>query len=144
MPTTTLTTSVYANPPMRLHHAAQNWVHGSYVASGRTLSDIILLAKIPNGVSVVDYYIKGTSGETASIFKLGIKGTGTETTFGTGTFSTGATVTYRPMTGIPFSVSLSDTDAQAGCDIYMTVSSGSWTTSVSFDFGFAYVAKGRA
>jgi hypothetical protein len=161
MAITTVTTTVYNQSP-RAVHVGLNYAVGSYVASGRTLSDIILLCRIPNGATIVDFDVAGTSGETVSVFKLGIKsagtpaalgggtaGAGTETTFGTGSFSTGAKVHFKygvhpnALNGAPYRVSISDTDAQAGADVYMTLSVGSWTTSVSFDFMFAYVMPGQ-
>ncbi len=120
-----------------------NYVHGHLDLSARTLSDIGFLCKLPNQSVVVDYYVRGTSGETLSSFKLGIDHGGTETSFGTGSLSTGAVVVYSPKTGIPYLISISDTDAQGGATVYMTVSAGTWTTSISLDFMFAYVRRGE-
>lgn len=143
----TLTVSTY-NQTLRLNNnGAPNFIYGSFATSGRTLSDIILLARVPSGVTVCDWYLRGTSGETIATAKLGIKGGGTETSFGTLTFSTGAVCLHRAPGLIaavkPIRVSASDTDAQAGVDIYMTVSAGTWTTSTSFDFGFWYFRDGN-
>jgi len=138
----TLTVSTY-NQPLRLNNTgAPSITYGHIEFSGRTLSDIILLTRIPSGSTVVDWQIRGTSGETASVFKLGIKGGGTETTFGTMTFAGAAAVNFRNINNRPIRVSASDTDAQAGVDVYLTVSSGSWTTSISFDFTFWHVRDG--
>lgn len=126
-----------------LSTGGSNRIHGHLELAARTLSDIGFLCKIPNQSVVVDYYVRGTSGETLSSFKLGIDHGGTETTFGTGSLSVGAVVVYRPMTGIPYLVSISDTDAQGGATVYMTVSAGSWTTSISLDFMFQYVRRGE-
>ncbi len=146
----TLTSTAYMPQP-RANALGSNFVGGKMEISGRTLSDIILLACIPNRYTVVDYFLRGSSAETVAVFKLGIKsagtataqgGAGTETTFGTGSFSSTGAVNYRPMTGLPYTVSISDTDAQAGADVYMTVSSGSWTTTVSMGYGFWYYGPG--
>lgn len=139
----TLTVTTY-NQTLRLNaNGAPNYITGHLAMSGRTLSDIILLARVPSGSTIVDWHIRGTSGETASVFKLGIRGGGTETSFGTMTFAGAAAVNFRYINGRPIRVSASDTDAAAGVDIYMTVSSATWTTSISFDFTFVYVRDGN-
>ncbi len=138
----TLTVTTY-NQPMRLNNTgAPSVTYGHIEFAARTLSDIILLTRIPSGATVVDWQIRGTANETASVFKLGIKGGGTETTFGTMTFAGNAPVNFRNINNRPIRVSASDTDAQAGVDVYLTVSSGSWTASISFDFTFWYVRDG--
>lgn len=144
MAATTITCTTY-NQPMRLNASgAANKVYGHMETSGRTLSDIVLLCRIPNGATITDWWFRGTSGETASIFKLGITGSGTETTFGTNTLSVAGPVTkqMRVDKPVPFTVSMSDTDAQLGATVYMTISSGTWTTSTSWDFMFEYVRAG--
>jgi hypothetical protein len=73
-----------------------------------------------------------------------MKGGGTETTFGTGTLSATATVLFNPKTGVGSVVSISDTDVNAGADVYMTASSGSWTESFSIDYMIQYVANGQS
>lgn len=139
----TVTSTVYANHTPAFTHIGDNVVQGKFTTSGRTLSDIIFLAKVPNGVVITDWHIQGTSGETASTYKLGINSAGgTESTFGTFTLAGAALVVFPRVTGCPFDVSLSDTDAQGGATIYATVSAGTHTTSISFDFMFRYRARG--
>lgn len=142
MPVSTVTSTVYGTMP-RLTDIGTEVVQGKFTTSGRTLSDIIFLAKVPNHVTIIGWDLQGISAETASTFKLGITGGGTESTFGTFTLAGNALVRFGGMlTGCPFTVSLSDTDAQAGATIYATVSAGSHTTSISFDFCFRYKARG--
>jgi hypothetical protein len=40
-------------------------------------------------------------------------------------------------------VSLSDTDAHLGADVYMTLISGTWTVSASLDYQISYVMDGN-
>lgn len=136
MAVSTLTTSVYLQTPMRANHV-QNYVGGQQLSglSGRTLSDIVFLCKIPNKAVITNWWFRGTHGDTGRAFKLGITGNGTETTFGTVTW---VTATIHGLQGTPFKVSISDTDAQAGATVYMTLSTGTWTTSASFEFNFEY------
>lgn len=142
MPISTVTSTVYSAGIGRRTHIGTEVVQGKFTTSGRTLSDIIFLAKIPNHSTITNWHVQGISAETASTFKLGITGGGTESTFGTFTLAGNALVAFPRVTGCPFTVSLSDTDAQGGATIYATVSAGTHTTSISFDFAFYYKAAG--
>jgi hypothetical protein len=140
----TITASQWLQPP-RLVHTGVNVIFGSLNSISRTISDILLLAKLPNKVRVTDIWVKGTTSAAAGlVYKLGMKGGGTETTFGTGTLSATATVLFNPKTGVGSVVSISDTDVNAGADVYMTASSGSWTESFSIDYMIQYVANGQS
>lgn len=153
MAVSTFTSTFYGTSP-RLVHSGANKIGGELTISGRTVSDIGFLARIPNKATIWDYYIRGTSGETLSSFKLGIDGAsaagsaggptaGSATTFGTRTLSTGAVVVVNDKNGLPWKVSLSDTDNIAGgATIYMTVSAGTWTTSISMQMSFEYWPDG--
>lgn len=136
MPVATTTTTVYTQTPMRSNHVG-NWVGGKHTISTNTLSDIIFLCKIPNGAVITNWHFLGTHGDTTRTFKLGITGgtAASETAFGTVTWTTGV---VKAVTGCPFKVSISDSDAQGGAVVYMTVATGTWTTSASFEFSFEY------
>lgn len=140
----TITATLWMQPP-RLVHTGVNVAFGSLNSISRTISDIFLLARLPNKAKVVDIWVKGTTAAaTGLVYKLGMKGGGTETTFGTGTLSATATTLFNPKTGVGTKVSISDTDVNAGADVYMTASTGSWTESFSIDYLIAYVADGQA
>lgn len=144
MAVATFTASTWLLGVGPLATGGSNRIHCHLDLSARTLSDIGFLFKLPNQSIVVDYYVKGASGETVSAFKLGIDHGGTETTFGTLSLSTATgAIPMRYATGLPYLVSISDTDAQGGATVYMTISTGSWTTSISLDFMFEYVRRGE-
>ena len=136
MAVATTTTTVYAQNPMRANHVG-NYVGGKHTVFANTLSDIIFLCKIPNGAVITNWHFRGTHGDTTRTFKLGITGgsAASETAFGTQTWTTGGVLA---VSGTPFKVSISDTDAQAGAVVYLTPSTGTWTTSASFEFSFEY------
>ena len=147
MTKTTYTCTTYNQIPP-FHHTGSSRQYGQVVLGPATgnvsVSDIVFLCIIPNRARIVDLWIRGSSAETAAVFKLGIAGgtTGTETTFGTLTLSTGGSLVMRPLTGVPFAVSRSDTDAQSGATIYMTISSGTWTTTATLEFMVEYQHPG--
>lgn len=144
MAVATFTASTWLLGVGPLKTGGTNYVHVHLDLSARTLSDIGFLCKLPNQSVVIDYYAKGASGETVSAFKLGIDHGGTETTFGTLSLSTATgAIPMRYATGLPYLISISDTDALGGATVYMTLSTGSWTTSISLDFLFSYVRRGE-
>ena len=135
MSVATTTTTVYSQEPVRSNYIG-NWVGGKHTISTNTLSDIIFLCRIPHGAVVTNWNFRGTHGDTTRTFKLGITGgsAASETAFGTQTWTTG---TVLGISGCPFKVSVSDTDTLYAT-VYMTVSTGTWTTSASFEFSFEY------
>jgi hypothetical protein len=135
MAVSTLTASPYLQVIRGHHHS--NEISGKVTLSGRTLSDIIFLGKVPNGALITGWNFFGTHGDTARTFKLGITGgsAASETAFGTVTWTT---LVLTGQQGCPFRVSISDTDAQAGATIYATIATGTWTTSASFEYSFRY------
>jgi hypothetical protein len=143
----TQTASAYNNP-IRAHHIGPNYAIGKVNTSAKTLSDIILLCRVPHGATIVDCRVYGAGAGTAAVMKVGIKGgdggngAGADTTLiASIDLATGAGSTMGP--GIYHVVSLSDTDAHLGADVYATLISGTWTVSVSFDFQVAWVMKGN-
>lgn len=142
MAVTTFTASAYLDA-MQGHHKGVNYIIGHVEKTG-TLSDIILLGKVPNGATIIDFRMYGAGAGTAAVAKVGIKGgnggggAGADNVIvSSHDFATGAGVTSTQH--IRHRVSLSDTDAQAGCDVYMTVISGTWSTTVSFDYQIGFI-----
>lgn len=125
----------------RAVHAGVNAVRTTYTQNGATLSasDIILVAKIPNGALVLDGYMSGTSGAAATILKLGIQ-SGTETQFiATGTLSATAQLQRFIGGALPFKVSLSDDANPQYTWVYATMNSGSATVTGSIQFVVSYL-----
>lgn len=136
MAVATATSTVYTQTPMP-QHIHSNYVGGKIDLSARTLSDIIWFAKVPNQAVITRIRMICRHGDTTRTMKLGITGgsAASETAFGTLTLTTNL---VQPVAGLPFKVSISDTDAQAGATIYGTIATGTWTTSGSFEFGIEY------
>lgn len=142
----TQTASVY-NQPIRAHHIGVNYAIGKINSTGKTLSDIFLLCKVPHGATIVDFRIFGAGAGTAATVKVGVKGgdggngAGADTTLLTsldlasGAGAVGTMATFHK-------VSLSDTDAHLGADVYATIVSGTWSVSVSFDFQVGWTMPG--
>lgn len=142
----TQTASVYNNT-IRAHHIGVNYAIGKVNTSAKTLSDIILLCKVPHGATIVDCRIHGAGAGTAATLKVGVKGgdggngAGADTSLltsldlATGAGAVGTAAVFHR-------VSLSDTDAHLGADVYATLVSGTWTVSVSFDFQIGWTMPG--
>lgn len=140
----TLTATGYNNP-MKAHHIGVNYITGHIEKTG-TLSDIVILGRVPHGAMITEFRIHGAGAGTAAVCKVGVKG-------GDGGGGAGAEATLltdfdlaaganNGAVGARFCrhrVSLSDTDAHLGADVYLTVVSGTWSTTVSFDFLIGYV-----
>lgn len=128
-----------AGAPVTLHHEAETVKRVRWERAGLSVSDEILIAKIPNGVFVEVY---GVGGSQASdiVFKLGLK-SATETALGTHTLSsTTNPVRFWTLDDniAPQFVSLSDDAPQQFTYLYAIASSGSWTQTVSLDFTIRY------
>lgn len=113
-----------------------------YTYVGGTLSDIILLMKIPDRAVVMQAYGTVSSAEAAVVFKLGI--TGSEAALGTHTASASATTAFDSIVDAIEPVQLSLTDAaepHVGY-LYATTSVGSWSTTVSLAVTIRYTNDG--
>lgn len=132
--------------PVHRNHAGTQTLFVHLDVAAATLSDIILLAKIPNGALVTD--VRGTIGtsNTDSAIKLGWKGyfntaAGSETAFGTHTASTTDAVTNFAMaTEDLAAVHISFTDS-IGSDfamLYATCSTGSFSDTFSLNIVVEY------
>jgi hypothetical protein len=73
MATATYTATTFNNPPRQLH-AGVNHVSGSYNAGAvvTSLGDVIFLAKIPHGATILDILVDHSSGETATGVDYGL------------------------------------------------------------------------
>lgn len=148
MAASTLTCTTWLQPIKQNNNGAPSFIYGHVDTGARTLSDIILLGRIPSGATVLDYFLRGSTGETAAVIRMGADGGGTATTFITShTLSVNAATNgYRAYgalsTYTPTRFSRSDSDAQDGVNIYATLQAGTFTTSFSFDFGIWYVRDG--
>lgn len=100
-----------------------------YVGSANTVSDIILLMKLPDRTKIVDFYGDINSAETAATFKIGI--TGNETALGTFTLSAG--LEARQGTFTPVTLSLTDGVEPHYGYLYATCSAGSFTTTFTLE-----------
>lgn len=143
----TATASTYNQEPRQ--RLGVNYVIGRVTPSAKTLSDIILLARVPNKATIVDVKTKGATGGTAAVYKIGIKGGNSGPAGGSGADTTllstvdAATTTVTTGNGfLGWKVSLSDTDAQVGADVYITLISGTWTITVTIDYQIAWVPDG--
>lgn len=143
----TQTASAY-NKTMRAHHIGPNYIIGTVTTSAKTLSDIILLGKIPNKATIVGAHFQGVAAGTNAVYKVGVKGgdggngAGADTTI-IATTDLATTAGISAAAFVRHRVSLSDTDAHLGADVYMTLISGTWTVSCSLDFQIAYVMDGN-
>ena len=142
MAVATLTATLWDRwPNVPYHHIGPNRQFGALHTGSRTLSDIIFLCRVPSGCTITDFRVSGagTAG-TASVYKIGVEGGGTETSIITSADL--ATAAGAVMNKTPIRVSRSDTDASQGINVYMTLISGTWTTSVSFDYSIEYFHDG--
>jgi hypothetical protein len=149
----TLTASIYDNQPKAVHVGNQS-VSGKITTSARTLSDIMFLAKVPHGATIVDFYEYHTNGETAAVMTFGLNkgvvdgGAGNNSCLvGAGAVATmnrmsaglwPATSNYPPV------VSLSDADPVRYAALTAKCVSGTFTTSISIRYSLTYRMDGPA
>lgn len=127
----------------RLHSGSQTVRVRYNSGTGATLSDIILLCKLPNGAMVTD--VQGTfgTGSTDSVLKLGWVGSdsGSATAFGTHTSSSTDGLTNFNITGediAPVHISFTDSTGSGVAYLYGTCSAGSFSASFSIDISVTY------
>lgn len=129
----TLTSTVFANNVPKYRHGGDLSISGQFnsgataVASG----DIVFLAKIPAGATIVDVIEDHSTGATgyAVSFGMTVNSSSTYSCF----IASGAqaTVNRRSVVGLPFHVSTSD-DAAANYGILVAKSEASTTTTSLF------------
>lgn len=114
-------------------------------AFAQTLSDITLLAKLPQGALVTHLTGMFGTSNVDSVIKLGWKApnssTDNETAFGTHTSSTTDAVTLIDMDVeeiTPVLISFTDSIGQAFAQLYATCSVGSFTDTWSLDLVIRY------
>ncbi len=144
---TTFTSSLSTpGAPVKRLHAAPVTIRVAMNMSAGTVSDIILLAKVPNGALIMALEgIIGTS-NTDSAIKLGWKGksntgAGSETAFGTHTASSTDAVTVFDLNTDeigPVHISFTDSTGSDYAVIYATASTGSFTDTFSLDIMLTY------
>ena len=126
-----------AAPVAKVQYAGPSTTSVSMVQGGGTLSDIYLLAKVPNGALITRVYGTGSVGGNAdAVIKLGWKAQATtsETAFGTHTFSATTDPGKFDMLDDNISrvhVSFSDSTGEQLATIFATASSGTFSDTVS-------------
>lgn len=142
MAVATLTATLWDRwPNVPYHHIGPNRQSGALHTATRTLSDIVFLCRVPSGCTITDFRVSGagTAG-TNSVYKVGVDGGGADTSLIVSADL--VTAAGARMHNGPIRVSRSDTDANQGINVYMTLISGTWTTSVSFDYTIEYFHDG--
>ena len=153
MAAATLTYTANMSEPSRAIHAGVNALTFSFNSGATkigTTSDVILLGKIPNGATVVEGWISGSTGATSQKWQLSAVNSGDFTKSG-GTLLLGDTAgTMTVVTGaVRFNllqakrVSLSADATVASAILYLNCLAGTETVSVSLQGCIMYVCDGR-
>ncbi len=149
--------------PLKAVHTGLNVVRSRYevatTAATLTVSDLILLARIPNKATVYEWRLAGGCGAAASTgtWKLGVN-VPTAANSLVNPINSGASLTDDALhaamslttaavyssyaaaaTNIPFKVSLSDDNTQQYIWIVATTNAGSFTGTTSLQFDVKYV-----
>ena len=142
----TLTSSLgAATAPMKRNHIGTTTLHIHANMSAQTLSDITILAKLPQGALVTDISGQFGTSNVDSVIKLGWRApnssTDNETAFGTHTSSTTDAVTLIDFANEelnPTLISFTDSIGQAYAQLYATCSVGSFTDTWSLNLVLQY------
>lgn len=144
---TDYTATTYMNPAKRVH-AGVNAVAISYNSGATALAaaDIVLLAKIPHGARIVDFWEDHSTGATAHAVSFGLKtgGPGGSATYSL-LISAGAQATKNRLSimGIPPLVSVSDASGERfGVLAAKVAETGTATTSLKINCVCLYVCDG--
>ncbi|KKK78728.1 hypothetical protein LCGC14_2840650 [marine sediment metagenome] len=143
---TTQTSSLAtAGAPVKENPTGTTTLHIHANFSAQTLSDIALLAKLPQGAVVTHLTGMFGTSNVDSVIKLGWKApnssTDNETAFGTHTSSTTDAVTLIDMDVeeiVPVLITFTDSIGQAFAQVYATCSVGSFTDTWSLDLVLQY------
>jgi hypothetical protein len=134
-----------AGAPMKQNHIGTTSFRVHIDVSATTLSDIVLLAKLPQRALVTDISGQFGTSNVDSVIKLGWKApnssTTNETAFGTHTSSTTDAVTLIDFANeevVPTLISFTDSIGQAYAQLYATCSVGSFTDTWSLDLVVQY------
>ena len=138
----TLTASTWLRQPIKLESGVTA-VAGTVQYNGSTVSasHIVFLAKVPNGATITNGYIAGTSPNDADIWKIGI--TGSESALSAAA-TLSATAQRVSMIKTPVKVSLSDSANPQYVTVYLTHTSGTATATGSLSFLIEYVSNSGA
>ena len=141
------TATTYMNPAKRVH-AGVNAIAISYDHAANTASagDIVLLAKLPHGARVVDFWEDHSTGATSAAVSFGLKtgGPGGSATYSL-FISAGAQATKNRLSimGIPPVISVSDGSGERfGVLCAKLTESGTATTSMKINCVMFYVCDG--
>lgn len=122
------------------------------LAASLTLSDIILIAKIPHGATVTNFWMAGIVPGDATTFKVGVGGAGSSG--GTGADDDAVISTVVTLSGtaaiqrfnaaatMPFKVSLSDDANPRWTYLFATLVAGTSTNTCSIQFVVEYAMPG--
>ena len=130
----TYTATMFANTPKAIH-IGDNSISGQFkFPAASSVGDVVFLAKVPHGATIVGIEEDHTTGATAQAVSFG---------FARGAASGGggnascliasgaqATVNRGNVLGLPVTVSVSDTDPLRYAELVAKVESGSATTSL--------------
>lgn len=143
----TSTTASTATLPPRSIHAGVNVATGSYLLDGAqstTVSDVILMLRVPDRAIIFDGYLMGHNGPTASgnTFKIG---TTQDDDALHASISLNSTATRNNLlsTQLPFQVSLSDDVEPKWTWVKVTRIAGSSTLTESLRLVVQYVMPGN-
>lgn len=138
------------NPKVNIQSADVSWDFNTGATKLGTASDVVLLAKIPDQVEILDYLLKGvTKSDTQQILRVEVQDTGgTALAIIVPTFtvsSTGGQVYQRPSLGsaIPYKVSLSSDHALGYARLALVFLSGTETVSASLAGWIRYSANSK-
>lgn len=151
MTAATYTSTVYNNNTPKFNPTGDITVSGKaqWTAAG-SVTDVVFLAKIPHGATIVDCSEYHTSGQTAAVLDFGFdRGIASG---GAGNLSClisgGAIATMNRMslaaspTGAPVQISLSDLDPVRYAAFACKAISGTFTITVSFGWSITYRCDG--
>ena len=138
----TLTASTYSRQPMRVETGV-NAVAGTLQYNGTTVSasHIVFLCKVPNGATIINGYIAGTSSTAGDTWKVGF--TGNETALSAAA-TLSATAQRVSFISCPVKVSLSDSAVNQYVTVYLTRTAGTATATGSLSYMVEYVANAGA
>lgn len=134
-----------AGAPVKSQYAGPTKVAVKMVQGGGTLSDIYLLAKVPNGALITAFYGTGSVGGNAdAAMKFGWKAQATtsEAAFGTHSFSATTDPGKFDMLDDNISrvlVSFSDSTGDNFAWIYATASTGTFSDSISLEVNLEFI-----
>ena len=124
------TATTYMNPAKRAHFGV-NAIAVNYVLASASIGDVILLAKLPHGARIVDFWEQHTAADTLGIsFGLKTGGPGGSATYSllVSAGAKGSRNTYG-ISAIPALVSASDADSNRFGVLAAKLDSGSATTT---------------